>query len=81
MLKRGLDEDLRDEIITYGELVQAAYDNLGLHPHTEQYGNATKTPEQFLDYLHDNYRLLVPPEQQPGVRGNPGGVSRSTFDR
>lgn len=81
-MKSGLKPEFRDEIITYGELVQAAYDNLGQDQNrSAEWGNAIKAPEDFLAYLGDNYRLAVPPAR-PGSNGNPGGVrSLSTCDR
>jgi len=83
LVRSGLKTEFRDKIITYGELVQAAYDNLGQDKgRPEEWGNTTiKAPEDFLSYLRDNYRLAVPPDQ-PGSNGNPGGVmTSSTYDR
>jgi len=75
--KRALDPTVREQVIAYGELVQAAYDNLGTHRSNcvsaRQYGYATKGPQEFLSYLDGGYREL------PGTgQGKPCPVDGDT---
>jgi hypothetical protein len=45
-------------LVTYGEVAQATYDNLGQDRCSKKtYGNALQPPDQLLEYLGGNYRL------------------------
>jgi len=57
--KSAVTANIRGEILSYGEMVQAAYDNLGQQKDNKwDYGYATKHPEEFLRYLNGPYREM-----------------------
>jgi hypothetical protein len=63
---------MKEQLTHYGELVQAAYDSLGLDECARaQYGNAVQPPDQLLAYTQGNYSV---------AKGHKGPV-QSTYDR
>lgn len=63
---------MKEQQTHYGQLVQAAYDNLGLDECARaQYGNAVQPPDQLLAYTQGNYSV---------AEGHKGPV-QSTYDR
>jgi hypothetical protein len=72
VLQKTLSPGIKEQLTHYGELVQAAYDNLGLDECARaQYGNAVQPPDQLLAYTQGNYSV---------AEGHKGPV-QSTNDR
>lgn len=71
-MNRTLSPGIKEQLVQYGELVQAAYDNLGKNCcKPEQYGNAVEVPDELLAYTKGNYR----------VAEGEKGPEQSTYDR
>lgn len=68
---KTLEPGIKEQLVQYGELVQAAYDNLGLDRCAPNYGNALVPPADLLEYTQGNYRV---------AEGKEGPV-QSTYDR
>lgn len=68
---QSLTPELRDLLMTYGELSHATYDNLGLdRSNTNTYGKTIyEDPQMLLKYLDNNYPLdaSAPAPTAPGT--------------
>jgi hypothetical protein len=71
-MNKTLAAGIKEQLVQYGQLVQAAYDNLGVNCcKPEQYGNAVEDPGELLAYTKGNY----------GVTTGEKGPEQSTYDR
>uniref|UniRef100_A0A383WFD7 Fungal lipase-type domain-containing protein n=1 Tax=Tetradesmus obliquus TaxID=3088 RepID=A0A383WFD7_TETOB len=68
---RTLNEELARLVLTYGELAQATYDNLGSdRSQPATFGYCRKQPHELLSYLTSQYPLAPgAPEPQPPLEG------------
>jgi hypothetical protein len=68
--KRTLSEELQRLVLTYGELAQATYDNVGTDPCDATFGYCVKQPGELLTYLTDQTPLAPnAPEPTPKLVG------------